>query len=245
LPFCFLAAMLLRVADLELALAFGYYPYALTPLATIVAFAMSGLYQAVIRFIDRCLLVKTGVGLAVVVIISFLLSYALKERTLPRSALVIYWFIAFSYVVCSRLSVRAFLRKRSGLTPQSKERVGIFGAGEAGVQLAQAMRGEGKYQPVCFFDDKHDLNSRNVAGLKVYHTGQIGDIAAHSDISMVVLAIPAARPQRRRQLVHAIRGAGLSVKMLDELIVLSDTTSTARSIRMGKERRERHSKRWR
>jgi FlaA1/EpsC-like NDP-sugar epimerase len=233
LPLCFLAAMMLRVADLDMAIGYGYYPYyypyALTPLATIIAFALSGLYQAVIRFIDRCMLVKTGIGLAVVVIASFLLSYALEEKTLPRSALVIYWFIAFSYVVCSRLSVRAFLRR--GFAPQSRERVGIFGAGEAGVQLAQAMRTEGKYHPVCFFDDKHALHSRNVAGLKVFDTSRAREIAADHDMRMVVLAIPAAPPVRRRQVVHTIRGAGLAVKMHNGLIALSDAAGTARSIR--------------
>jgi FlaA1/EpsC-like NDP-sugar epimerase len=53
LPFCFLAAMLLRGGDLKLAAHFGPGSYVLVAIVTIAAFSISDLYRAVIRFIDQ------------------------------------------------------------------------------------------------------------------------------------------------------------------------------------------------
>lgn len=231
LPMCFLAAMLLRVPDLQLVAQYGWLPYLFTPAATVLVLLFCGVYRAVIRFIDISMLIKTGMMLALVIVTSFAVAWAYDSTSLPRSGLVIYGFIAFSWITASRLSVRAFLRSGAGMMPRSREPVGIYGAGDAGARLAQAMRSEGRYQPVCFFDDKRELKSRNVAGLKVLRADRMGEVAAQTDMRLIVLALPAASPARRRELVHAIRREGLAVKTLSSLIELSDNPITIRSIR--------------
>jgi FlaA1/EpsC-like NDP-sugar epimerase len=230
LPFCVLAAMLLRLADLQLTMSYGYGPYILISAVTIFVFSVSGLYRAVIRFIDKHLLVTTGIALAAVIAFSFSLSYIIDDKRLPRNVLMIYWFIAFSYIVSSRLLVRSFLRTNTGIRPKIENIVAIYGAGEAGVQLALAMNGTGKYRPVCFFDDKHQFTNHNLAGLKVFHTERYIDVINQMHIGLVVLAIPAASPQRRRQVMHFVRGANIAVKTLNSLIELDDKI-TIRSIR--------------
>jgi FlaA1/EpsC-like NDP-sugar epimerase len=230
LPLCVLTAMLLRLADLQVTISYGYGPYILISLITIFVFIVSGLYRAVIRFIDRHLLVRTGIGLAVVIAFSFSISYIIDDKRLPRNVLMIYWFIAFSYVVSSRLSVRSFLRINTGMNPKIENVVAIYGAGEAGVQLAQAMSDNGKYRPVCFFDDKHQFSNRNVAGLQVFHTDRQVEVINQMGIGLIVLAIPSASPSRRRQVMHLVRRADIPVKILNNLIELDDKI-TARSIR--------------
>ncbi|HEY0846165.1 MAG TPA: nucleoside-diphosphate sugar epimerase/dehydratase, partial [Noviherbaspirillum sp.] len=189
------------------------------------------LYHAVIRFIDKHLLVRTGSGLAAVVLAACGLALFIHDSRLPISALIVYGFIAFAYVVSSRLLVRSFLRE----VPQSEKRdrklVGIFGAGEAGAQLALAMRSETKFRPVCFFDDKRELEKQNVAGLKVFQSEYLIEVVRRLGISMIVLAIPSAPPKRRRQVIHAMSRAGVEVKTLNSLIELKDAGITSESIR--------------
>ncbi len=231
MPFCFLFAMVLRLGDLKLALDYEVTPYLVVGALTIIVFAASGLYKAVIRFIDRHLLTLTGIGLGLAVVAAYSIMFLLNDQILPRSALVIYWFIAFSYVVGSRIMVRTFLRSNAGGQRQQKNIIAIYGAGEAGAQLAQALRASEKYRAVCFFDDKLSLQNQNVAGLRVFHTSRLAEITQQLGIRLIVLAIPSASTKRRRQVMHQIHEAGLETKTVQTLFELADDKISAQSIR--------------
>jgi FlaA1/EpsC-like NDP-sugar epimerase len=228
LPFCFLVAMLLRGGDLRLASHFGPASYVLVAVVTIAAFSVSDLYRAVIRFIDQRLLSVTGFALAVAILCAYIVMFAINEERFPRSALAIYWFIVFSYVVASRIGMRNFLRNQSAEQRSAAEVVAIYGAGEAGARLAQAMRNSEEYRPVCIFDDKHALSERNVAGLRVFHTDRLAEIVKAMAIRSIVLALPGASPERLRDIMQRLAQAGVSTKILSRLVDLSDDKVTPR-----------------
>jgi FlaA1/EpsC-like NDP-sugar epimerase len=228
LPFCFLVAMLLRGGDLKLASHFGPASYVLVAVVTIAAFSVSDLYRAVIRFIDQRLLSVTGFALAVAILCAYAVMFAINEERFPRSALAIYWFIVFSYVVASRIGMRNFLRTLNAKERSPAEVVAIYGAGEAGARLAQAMRGSEEYRPVCFFDDKHALIERNVAGLKVFHTDRLNEIVKAMAIRSIVLALPGASPERLRDIMQRLAQAGVATKILSRLVDLADDKVTPR-----------------
>jgi FlaA1/EpsC-like NDP-sugar epimerase len=222
LPFCFLVAMLLRGGDLKLASHFGPASYVLVAVVTIAAFSVSDLYRAVIRFIDQRLLSVTGLALAIAILCAYIVMFAINEERFPRSALAIYWFIVFSYVVASRVGMRNFLRKLDARQRCAAEVVAIYGASEAGARLAQAMRGSDEYRPVCFFDDKHALSERNVAGLRVFHTDRLAEIVQTMAIRSIVLALPSVSPERLRDIMQRLAQAGVSTKILSRLVDLAD-----------------------
>jgi FlaA1/EpsC-like NDP-sugar epimerase len=228
LPFCFLVAMLLRGGDLKLASHFGPASYVLVAVVTIAAFSVSDLYRAVIRFIDQRLLSVTGFALAIAILCAYIVMFAINEERFPRSALAIYWFIVFSYVVASRIGMRNFLRNRYSAQRCAAEVVAIFGAGEAGARLAQAMRGSEEYRAVCFFDDKHVLSERNVAGLRVFHTDRLIEIVGAMAIRSIVLALPSVSPERLREIMQRLAQAGVSTKILSRLVDLADDKVTPR-----------------
>jgi FlaA1/EpsC-like NDP-sugar epimerase len=230
LPFCFAIALLLRLGDFSATTSYGVAPHVMVGLVTIVVFALSGLYRAVIRYIDQYLLRSTGIGLALAIIGAYLISFFLNDQRLPRTALTIYWFIAFSYVVASRLITRALLRNRTG-TPRKQKSLAIYGAGEAGAQLARAIRGSTKYRAICFFDDKVSLQNQNVAGLKVIHASRMAEVTRELGIGLIILAIPSATAARRRQIMHDAHEAGLEIKTLSSLLALGDEKISTQSIR--------------
>ncbi|MEW7850689.1 nucleoside-diphosphate sugar epimerase/dehydratase [Massilia aurea] len=189
---------------------------------TIGAFWLSDLYRAVIRFIDHRLLTLTGLALAVAILCAYLTLLILDEARFPRSALAIYWFIAFSYVVVSRIGVRKILRSQRGPCADNALPIAIFGAGEAGARLAQTMRDGDDYRPLCFFDDKRALNDRTVAGLRVFHTSRLSELGAALGIRTIVIALPAVAPERLRELMQRLGQAGLTIKILTRLVDLAD-----------------------
>jgi FlaA1/EpsC-like NDP-sugar epimerase len=228
LPFCFLIAMLLRSGDLKLASHFGPASYILVAVVTIAAFSVSDLYRAVIRFIDQRLLSVTGIALAIAILCAYAVTFSIKEENFPRSALAIYWFIVFSYVIASRIGVRNFLRNQHAGPRSATEVVAIYGAGEAGARLAQAMRNSDEYRPVCFFDDKHALNERNIGGLRVFHTDRLVEIVGAMCIRSIVIALPSVSPERLRDIMQRLAQAGTSTKILSRLVDLADDKVTPR-----------------
>ena len=230
LPLCFLIAMILRGGDLHLAKQFGPGSYLLVAVLTIAAFWLSDLYRAVIRFIDHRLLTLTGLSLAIAVLCAYLTLVFLNEARFPRSALAIYWFIAFSYVVISRIGVRKLLRSKRGPCADNALAVAIYGAGEAGARLAQTMRDGDEYRPLCFFDDKRALNERTVAGLRVFHTSRLVELGAALGIRTIVIALPAAAPERLRELMQRLGQAGVPTRILTRLVDLADDKASDKSV---------------
>ncbi len=227
LPLCFLIAMLLRAGDMKLASNYAPTSYIVVALVTIAAFSMSDLYRAVIRFIDGRLLSTTGFALGIAILCAYVVSFAINDAMFPRSALAIYWFIAFSYVVASRIGIRNFLRSHGARRPAS-DAVAIYGAGEAGAQLAQTMRNSDEYRPVCFFDDKHALIDRTIAGLRVFPTERLADLVAAHGIRTVVVAVPDMPAERLRDIMQRLAGAGVTTRILSRLVDLADDRTRPR-----------------
>lgn len=227
LPFCFLMAIFLRSGDLDLASQFSPFSYLLVAIVTIATFSVSDLYRAVIRFIDQRLLSITGLSLAVTILGAYVVMFAVNDRSFPRSALVIYWFIGFSYVVASRVGMRNFLRNQQGHARRGSEIVAIYGAGEAGARLAQTMQGSDEYYPVCFFDDKHALAERKIGALRVFNTERLVEVVNAMCIRSIVIAIPAVSPERLRDIMQKLSRAGITTRILSRLVDLAGDRSSS------------------
>ena len=231
LPLCSVIAMLLRTGDIGAVLQYGFAPHVLIALATLPAFAATGLYGAIIRFIDQSLLTATGIGLAAVVAFAYIASTLLDYRHFPHGVFMIYWFIAFSYVVSSRLLARALLRSGNPGRREAQCVAAIYGAGEAGTKLALAMRVSGRYRAACFFDDFPALDNRSAAGLKVFHSERLAEVVRQRGVELIVIAIPSATPVQLREILARVRKANVPVKILCSLLELADEEISTQSIR--------------
>jgi FlaA1/EpsC-like NDP-sugar epimerase len=200
-------------------------PPALTLLLTamsIAALAMSDLYSAVVRYLDQRMLTIAGLGLGGAVLAVSALTMDRDDQPMPSGALVNYWLIAMSYLVASRVAVRAFLRRHTRAPEQAREPVAIYGAGETGARLAQAMRGDSRYCPVCFIDEKCGGDQRTVGGLRVFPPERLGEVIAASSIRLIVVALPATSGERLGAVLRMLRTSGVSIKFLHGLLDLAD-----------------------
>jgi FlaA1/EpsC-like NDP-sugar epimerase len=156
----------------------------------------------------------------------YVVLFAINDEMFPRSVLAIYWFIVFSYVVASRITVRNFLRNHMRQR-NAGDAVAIYGAGESGAQLALTMRCGNEYRPVCFFDEKHVLNDRSIAGLRVFHTDRLVEMVNALCIRSVIIAIPSVSPARLRDIMQRMAEAGVTTKILSRLMDLADDSISA------------------
>jgi FlaA1/EpsC-like NDP-sugar epimerase len=193
--------------------------------------AAAGLYRAVVRYIDLRVITTASAALAAAVLLIYGLAHLLSLSVLPRSALLIYWFVAFTYVVTSRFVARALLRRSLRRAGRPRQRSAIYGAGHAGEQLAQAMQYSPDYKAVCFLDDDPRLQDKTVAGLRVYAPTAVGDAAYQHDVQLIVVAIPSSTTAQKRELIRRVEHTGLPVKMLPGLMQLVDGHATVSDIR--------------
>jgi len=231
LPLCMFAAVSLRLGSFEAG--FGTAPWVQVTLALLAlpVLALAGLYRTVVRYIDLGVLAAASSALAVVVLLVYLSALVLNVNVLPRSAVLIFWFIAFGYVVTSRFVARSLLRR--GLKPGARERarVAIYGAGDAGAQLAQAMKLSIEYRAVCFLDDRKALQNKTIGGLKVYSPTKMEEVVLRHDVAQIVVAIPSASAAQKRRLIQQVEATGLPVKMLPGLVEIVDGRAALADIR--------------
>ena len=84
-----------------------------------------------------------------------------------RSSPSIWWLLAFAYLVTNRFMARNFLLRAQPRGAQLRRRTLIYGAGNAGAQMARAMAVSPEYRPVCFVDDHEYLQGKVVGFLDI------------------------------------------------------------------------------
>ncbi len=183
------------------------------PLLAIPIFIRLGLYRAVIRFMeDRVVFVVAGgVTLSVMLLAA---GIALTHTPgLSRGVLAIYWLLAIVYVGATRFVVRSYFL-RAERSQDSRKRIAIYGAGQAGTQLAYALRAGREYQPVLFFDDNPALQKTELAGLRVHPPDELAAVLAAKEIDELLLAIPSASRARRAEIIDRLEGLHCKVKLV-------------------------------
>jgi FlaA1/EpsC-like NDP-sugar epimerase len=231
LPLCMIASVAFRLGSIEEALDTALDVQLTLALLTLPVLGLAGLYRAVLRYIDLRVLIAASSALAAVVMLVFALALLFQIQMLPRSALLIFWFVAFAYVVTSRFVARALLRRGLRQAGQLRLATAIYGAGDAGVQLSRAMQFSTEYKPMCFLDDRYELQGKTVAGLKVYSPESLPEAVFRHDIAQIVVAIPSASTAQKRRLIQRVEGAGLPVKILPSLFQMVDGRASVSDIR--------------
>lgn len=218
LPACMVLAFALRMGSLESALETALSVQIGMALLALPVIAVAGLYRTVVRYIDIGVLTVAGVALAAVVLLVYGAAVLLQVQMLPRSALLIFWFIAFAYVITSRFFARTLLRRSVGANYQGRVGTAIYGAGDAGVQLAQAMKFSTEYRAVCYIDDNRDRQAQNIGGLRVYAPQDLEEAVLRHSVAQIVVAIPSASASQKRAIIARVEALGLPVKILPGLV---------------------------
>ena len=88
-------------------------------------------------------------------------------------------------------------------------RVAIYGAGEAGAQLAAALRLAGNHRIIIFLDDNPSYWSRSINGVAICPPQVVTEMVG--SIDQVLLAIPSLARSERRRIVDGFKSLGIPV----------------------------------
>ena len=192
------------------------YVVPLLLLGSMALFMRIGLYQAVIHFMGieavRTIAIG-GFGSASLLLILVLF---FKIDSFPLSVPFVYSLLLFVSIGGTRWGVRT-LYHHMRLQQHQKSPVIIYGAGEAGVQLAKSLASGEDYFPSAFLDDDTALQGCIVHDVRVYPPKKLDDVISRTSAKRILLAVPSASQYQRKKILDNLDGYALRVQTIPSL----------------------------
>ncbi|ASK26860.1 polysaccharide biosynthesis protein [Neisseria chenwenguii] len=174
--------------------------FAVTAALTILTFVRLGLYRAVTRYVSTRVLTSAVFG-SVVSMAVFFLATLLFEQRLRLALPIVYFLLLVVLVTSSRMILRSVLSNRR---KKQMEPVIIYGAGQSGRQLLEAVKQVSEYYAVAFVDDNPKLQRSMIYDLTVFRPSEIQDLIDRYGVEKILLAIPSATQEERKAIVEKL-----------------------------------------
>ena len=211
----------IRLWDLQAAVIPGIdYGIALVSAIAVLSLICTGIYRFIVRTFDEVLIVK----LALSVFLTMVILYGLNAWTsayIPRSIPFMFGFMMFCWIWMSRAFIR-FMVKLSFYSEIGRKRIAIYGAGDAGQQIAAALHRSDDHLPIFFIDDATSLHGRILGGLKVYSVEKAIQHFEKERIDEILLALPSVGRVRKTEMIQQLEEAHLKITELPDLTRLVD-----------------------
>lgn len=181
-----------------------------------LALFISGLYRSVLRHAGSEVLVLLLRSVILGAGLFALINLMLEEYLIPRSIIVMSASFSFLGLLSTRLMIRWVVRIHL-VEPQQREklqRVVIYGAGSAGLQLYESLRQEGNYQISAFVDDNPKLQGGRLRDKSILSFSGLQTLHANNPLDCVLLALPGVKHEQRKEILQKIRLLKVGVRVL-------------------------------
>jgi FlaA1/EpsC-like NDP-sugar epimerase len=227
ITFDFFALTFALLASYSLGYSFIVWPSTLelatltlaAPATSIPIFVRFGLYRAVLRYLPERAVWTILQAMTISTLLWILVAFGLETAgggIVPRSVPAMYLALGAVLIGGSRFAVKKLLWTEMPRL-RSDRPVLIYGAGEAGVMLANALRRQNSRSLVGFLDDSLALQGRDVSGLRVFAANEMVDLVAQHGVREVILSIPSLGSRRRQEIIAELSQHGVKIRALPHL----------------------------
>ncbi|MDZ7836954.1 MAG: nucleoside-diphosphate sugar epimerase/dehydratase [Actinomycetota bacterium] len=191
----------------------------------LLIFAIFGMYRKIWKYASfrEFITIMQCLVLSAAIMIFFF--YIFETPYFPKSILIIDFLLTMIMVATSRYSARLFNELKFGSIYTRKKRALIIGAGDAGEMIAREMirQKNTQYQPVGFLDDDKAKLGQQIHGIRVVgKTHDIKRIIKKLSVDEVIIAMPSASGQVRKEIAFKAREEGAVCKTLPSLYEIID-----------------------
>ncbi|QNG27905.1 polysaccharide biosynthesis protein [Synechococcus sp. HK01-R] len=172
-------------------------------------YALTGQYKGLTRYVGSRALYRLAGRNGLLVLLLAGLGVILRLPMPPRSSWILLWLLLTGFTGAVRFALRDLLLSLRSVSQKQMVRVAIYGAGEAGAQLAAALRLAGNHQIVSFLDDAPSLWQRSINGIPIQPPQVLSEIQEQLD--QVLLAIPSLPRSERRRIVAELQRQAIPV----------------------------------
>ena len=201
----------------------------ITTALTIALFVRLGLYRAVTRFIGTKVMSTAAIGTLVSTLIMGI-SLSIAGQGGYFLVMLIYFLLMLVLIGGSRFVLCTILNHNV----HSKEEMSpviIYGAGQSGRQLMEAIRQVNEYRAVAFVDDDAAAQKTIINDLAVYSPNQLNELIARYQVEKILLAIPSATTEARRRIIQSLENYPCEVLTMPGVKELVDGKISTTSLR--------------
>ncbi|ANM07869.1 polysaccharide biosynthesis protein [Rhizobium phaseoli] len=196
-------------------------------------FIVMGMYRAIFRYAGLAAFIAVLKAIAIYGVAFMTIFTALSVPGVPRTVGILQPFLLLIAIGLSRLGIRYWLGDtyQRILHQNTLAKVLIYGAGNAGRQLAGALTNSAELNVVGYLDDDPRLKGGIMGGLPIYDPSDLPVLAEALGVHNVLLALPSASRQRRNEILEHIRKARVNVRTLPDLTALAQGRVAVSDIR--------------
>jgi len=191
-----------------------FWAILLTPIVAVPIFIRFGLYRSVIRYISYQALWAVGQAVTLYALLWGLIGFMVAVDGIPRSVVLINWMLCILVIGGSRMFARWLITLQVAAEEENAKCVVIYGAGDAGRQLSNALGQSNEYNHVAFLDDSTDKQGSYIGGVSVESPSKLSELIEEKNVSEVLLALPSISRKHRNEIIEALRLMPASVRSL-------------------------------
>ena len=169
----------------------------------------TGQYKGLTRYVGSAALYRLAGRNGLLVLLLAAIGLMQRLPMPPRSSWILLWLLLTAFTGSVRFALRDVLLNLSSTLHKHQLRVAIYGAGEAGAQLAASLRLAGNHRIVTFLDDNPAYWVRSINGVAIQPPQKLIEI--EGSIDQVLLAIPSLPRSERRRIVEDLQKRGIPV----------------------------------
>ncbi len=198
-------------------------PYVLAPVLAAPIFWRNGLYRAVFRHSGMAAMRALAVAVSLYAVLFFGTLMAMGWPDVPRSIGLLQPLILMVLVGGSRGIARQWLSSLSDgqRREMNVSRLLIYGAGSAGVQIANAIATSHEFKLLGFVDDSPSLQGLTINRVPVYAPANLSAVVSEHGITDILLALPSITRTRRNEILNELQPLPVHVRSLPGLTDLA------------------------
>jgi FlaA1/EpsC-like NDP-sugar epimerase len=222
--------IIVLLASFSVRLGYWYYPESsliliifCAPMIAIPIFIRFGLYRTVIRYFEFKALWRIVQAVSLYALVWGVLALMSGKYGIPRSVILINWAQTILAIVGIRIFARSLMVKsKKNFKSGVFKKVLIYGAGDAGVQLVNALEQSSEYTSFGFIDDSNELQNHQINGLKIYSVVDINYLINKFQIDEILIAMPSISKNKRRNIIQKLEKYPVTVKVLPSIAELAE-----------------------
>ena len=217
----------------------------LAPVTAIPFYIRLGLYRAILRYMDphvsmtifrACTLGALGLTFAV----------TFSGVFVPRSVLVLFWLFSLVMTTASRYAARYWLQgirfKELLISPvknsvsQQRLKAGIpvviYGAGNTGTELLNALKRSRQYCVIALVDDNECLAGSHIYGCTIWHSSNLNELMETYSPTTFILAMPSASHWQRSEVLKKLEPLQVQVRSVPAMADLASGKLTVQQTKI-------------